>query len=107
MPHLIAKLKSYCIRHFTFPSENDIAADLIATMSDEQIEGLRRNAFDDLILLHHTFGRFIRNRYRLWDPKNPHTRYSDGDDESHPDNLSYRVIQLVWHYFNDPKKYQS
>lgn len=51
---------------------------------------------DDLILLHSSIGRYIRNKYNLWDSSNPYTRYKTEQDPSHPDNMSFSIIQKIW-----------
>lgn len=51
---------------------------------------------ENLISGHHLKGRGIRNRYRFWDPENPHTSCADPHSPRHPDNLSQRIIEKVW-----------
>ena len=40
----------------------------------------------DLIQYHHTLGRYIRNKYHMWELST----------EGHPDDTSMEVIELVW-----------
>lgn len=54
-------------------------------------------------MLHHSYGTFLRNRYLLWHPNNPHTsKRLEGVMESlqgsspwHPDNYSWSVISRL------------
>lgn len=52
---------------------------------------------DSLITLHHSFGRWIRNTYRLWDYT--HTpEIVGGVDYSkyHPDAVSMEILRQAW-----------
>ena len=53
---------------------------------------------DDLILLHHELGRYIRNHCDLWKNEWIPELDLDGVDYSpnHPDAISMRVIEAVW-----------
>jgi len=42
----------------------------------------------DLIQYHHSLGRYIRNKYHMWELVIP--------GEAHPDDTSMEVIELVW-----------
>lgn len=48
-------------------------------------------AGDSLIRFHHTLGREIRNKYRLWEPD-----MREGIGNIHPDDYSMMVIEEVW-----------
>lgn len=61
----------------------------------------------DLIKLHGSYGRDIRNEYGLWDSENPHTVQSPGPGEKgfidhplFPDQVSFRILQRVWGEFH-------
>lgn len=47
---------------------------------------------DELIVLHHTMGRWIRNEYSLWD-KEEVKKYSS--DDIHTDDLSFMMIKEI------------
>jgi hypothetical protein len=51
----------------------------------------------DLITLHHTLGRSIRNEFHLWDNKWEPVIINNVDhSEEHPDSISMRIITEVW-----------
>lgn len=52
---------------------------------------------DSLIMLHHSFGRYIRNKYKLWEVE-WEPELIDGVDHSpsHPDQLSMTIIEELW-----------
>lgn len=50
---------------------------------------------NDLVSLHHNFGRNIRNNYGLWED----TVIIDEQDnpiEKHPDDISMEIIETIW-----------
>lgn len=55
----------------------------------------------DLIQLHHEYGRWIRNSYGLWHPGNPFVIPGDPGD-GHPDGLSMLVIKALHKLCNTP-----
>lgn len=83
-----------------FKSEDQIVRDIIKRINQQDIVLFKKIRHHDLIYLHNNMGRFIRNEYKLWNEHNPYTRYQSGNDESHPDNMSMRIIQKLWKYFN-------
>jgi hypothetical protein len=58
----------------------------------------------DMILFHHGTGRWVRNRFGLWRPDNPHTQLDPPpsdltglvDHPRFPDNLSGAIMEAVW-----------
>lgn len=50
---------------------------------------------EDLSLLHHTFGRWIRNNWKLWE-KGALVKYFNDLGVTHPDDMSSIVIEYVW-----------
>jgi hypothetical protein len=47
---------------------------------------------ENLITLHHTFGKFLRNKYFLW-----LNEFSiDSSEPSHPDDVSQYIIEQLW-----------
>lgn len=52
---------------------------------------------DSLISLHHSFGRYIRNKYKLWEVE-WEPELIDGVDHSpnHPDSISMTIIEELW-----------
>lgn len=81
----------------------------IATWSDEEQSRFYFTGYseDELIMYHHSLGRWVRNTYKLWEaPWLPEIR-DDGCDYSpnHPDAISMRIIEQVWKL--GPKKGQD
>lgn len=79
-----------------FISPEQIANDVLARMSAEDKIEWREAKREELIQVHHTTGRAIRNFYGLWRPENPYTNADDPCGSTHPDQVSQRVIYLVW-----------
>ena len=77
---------------------------LLYKLTETAKQELRRLEYDDLIQLHRTFGRDIRNEYKLWDENNPLTMKNyqavvvDNVDVNpkHPDSVSMQIIRQVW-----------
>ncbi len=76
-------------------------AEVIDTSVDELIvEDLNiilNMKYDNLITLHSGLGMWIRNAFGLWHEENPLTNSGLYDDDKHPDNLSFAMIQRMWH----------
>lgn len=53
---------------------------------------------DGLIMLHHSFGRYIRNKYQLWQVEWEPELDENGCDCSpnHPDQISMTIIEELW-----------
>lgn len=55
--------------------------------------------YDDgnLIKYHHSFGTYIRNKYKLWENKWEPKIVNEVDvSPNHPDAISMRIIKEVW-----------
>jgi len=78
----------------------DVHRMIMKEWSDEDKNSFFVNPYkdhDSLYLLHHGFGTWIRNHYKLWELKwEPELR--DGVDYSpnHPDAISMTIIKEVW-----------
>lgn len=81
-----------------FLDKNEIVQDLITSRMDNLDEFKNQN-YDDLIMLHHSFGRWIRNTYGLWSEINPHIKTL----KTHPDDYSFEIIQLLHQTLNTSK----
>ena len=57
---------------------------------EDIIEILNCKKEADMIQFHHSVGRWIRNTFKLWDPKNPHL------DGMHPDEMSTEILKGIW-----------
>lgn len=62
---------------------------ILADMEDDDVEDLTALTFRELITLHHTVGRDIRNTFGLWIEGNPNI-------EDHPDDTSMRILERCW-----------
>lgn len=85
-----------------FLTEDQILEDLI---KDQDSRTITDNSKDDLIILHQTFGMYIRNEYHLWDANNPVTNYGTfkWNSDHHPDQISQRLIERLYEYWmNNP-----
>ena len=78
---------------------NEVHTMVVNEWSDEDKDTFFLTAWDGTSLsqFHHSFGRWIRNKYNLWYiPWEPEIR--DGTDYSpyHPDQASMTIIEEVW-----------
>ena len=81
---------------------------------------MSKSTFHDVSALHHSFGQWIRNHYGLWDERHPLVHdwfafpdkrdvrddvdYSNVDySEDHPDQVSTRVMEMVWKKLQPPQ----
>ena len=66
---------------------------------------------DDLVLLHHGLGRWIRNNWRLWEPPekpSPLRDYMSSLGFQHPDDMSQAIIVEYWSRLNNqPSQWQE
>lgn len=76
----------------------DIIADLLLKNTDQQdIKDFANIPFSELISLHHSLGRSIRNNYQLWSNKNLCVTCQEGEEKViHPDDASQYVIEKMW-----------
>lgn len=77
----------------------DLRKEIAENWSDEDRSAFYLAVYNDtsLINLHHSFGTYIRNKYKLWTiPWEPELR--DGTDYSpdHPDQISMTIIEELW-----------
>jgi hypothetical protein len=69
-----------------FKSFLEIVKDFSDSLSEADLNAFLEMEREDLIQLHHTVGRHIRNKYDLWNIDNPLTL------DKHPDDLSFEII---------------
>jgi hypothetical protein len=78
-------------------SEQEIVEHMLLYVLSEDAKRAFRKITNrvDLVTLHNSMGRWIRNRYNLWDGANPYVSI-DLHHPNHPDSLSMRVIETIW-----------
>jgi len=101
----------------TYMTKEEIVDTLYAALDQQDINALRSfyKTEDELGILHHGYGTYIRNHYKLWEAANPltydwfydcahavdgqHQYMIDGVDHhpQHPDQVSFDIIKAVWH----------
>ena len=81
----------------------EVHADILSNWSDEDINAFFLQPFSDgsLSSYHHTLGRYIRNKYNLWNiPWEPEMKEYLGCicdcSPFHPDAVSMTIIKEVW-----------
>lgn len=88
-----------------FMTFDEIVNDLLLYQWSEKDKQVLKNTPEkDLIMYHHSVGRWIRNHYKLWDKNNPLTlkdyqpNIQNGVDysERHPDAISMKIIVTAW-----------
>lgn len=85
---------------YVFKSADEIYITLI---NEGVLEDIRNLNPSERGMLHFTFGRYIRNRFLLWHPNNPHTMVKLGAEsedaqpasKNHPDNFSWEIIRRL------------
>jgi hypothetical protein len=79
-------------------THDQILQDLI---NDEHSHRIIENLRKDLIGLHHSLGRHIRNEYGLWKHTwEPELRNGVDYSPNHPDSISQRLIEQLFDYWN-------
>lgn len=63
----------------------------------EDLNIIQNMKYDNLIALHSGLGMWIRNTFGFWHEDNALTNSGLYDDDKHPDNLSFSMIQRMWH----------
>ena len=70
-------------------SIKEMAHCAIDELTDEERDDMRDMSRDELIMLHNSVGRDIRNAFGLWIAGNPQV-------SNHPDDTSMLVLKLIW-----------
>jgi hypothetical protein len=96
-----------------FNTEDQVVEDMVKRVDLHSLNQLATFKKEELGQFHHTFGRWVRNFYRLWDPEHPLTRQWHLDCKSgtndylkkgvdyhpnHPDNMSMKLMYRLWHH---------
>lgn len=89
----------------TYKSFEDIKFEVIEDLKKDpdEVFNIKMIRKENLISLHHNVGQWIRNKYKLWAPDNPLTEGYNIDSSKHPDDISFKIIEEVWEYFNESK----
>ena len=69
-----------------------IVKDILGFISNEDKLFLKSFNEKDLISLHSSFGRNIRNTYNLWHEPLEDENYKN----KHPDDISMEIIKTIW-----------
>ena len=95
-------------RAFKYRSVKAIAEDAWKRLEEKERQVIRDTEdVGDMIKFHHWGGRWIRNHYGLWNPRNKLTKnyFIDGDKyvldginyhPQHPDTVSSQVMAEMW-----------
>lgn len=73
----------------------EVVADLLTKVSEDDKATLRKTSFDDLIRYHFGWGMGIRNYYGLW-RGNQELIIDACGKPCHPDDASMKIIEAVW-----------
>lgn len=90
-------------------SEEEIAQEIVANRLDSETKDYIKNIpFENIGSLHHSFGRWIRNTFGLWERPAWEPVIIDGVDHAkdHPDEISWRIMQLVHDKLNEERTVQ-
>lgn len=87
-----------------FLSKEEIVEDLLTRLEQENLTYLTTCPEDDLIMLHHGFGTWIRNIYGMWLPENPYTKGEDAMADEFPDQYSFTVITMLHNHLNNKQQ---
>lgn len=79
-----------------FMDDGEIVADIIATLTEADRAVLLSTKTEDVIGFHHTYGRYLRNHYQLWNEKNPFVDNRDPMGDRFADQVSQSIIEKVW-----------
>jgi hypothetical protein len=78
---------------------------LLSEIKEEGKKELRERIKEPggMVIFHPVLGRAVRNRFKLWDEKNPYTKVKDCEekdgtviDPMHPDNFSGKILEAFW-----------
>lgn len=91
------------MKHMKDLNIEDIILELFKQLSDDEIEYLKSVDTDELISLHSSTGRSIRNEYDLWNYKWEPELDNQYIDHSpyHPDAISMKIIEGVHRKVNE------
>ena len=85
-------MNGHPVKHPPLHTKAEVVEDILKHMEPDDKATLKDTSEDELILLHHEWGRYLRNYYGMW--RNQELLQDIG--EEHPDDASGVVIQEVW-----------
>lgn len=76
---------------------------LLMGNSPGTFDAFREEEFDNIVLYHHTLGRYIRNTFEFWAPEQREVLESlcEGRPEVSPDEASTAVMEALWRRLRD------
>lgn len=76
---------------------DEIVNELEKSLDKDETESLKSCPESELIMYHHSAGRYIRNTYKLWTYE-WEPQLIEGVDHSpnHPDAVSMKIIKMLW-----------
>jgi len=80
----------------------EILDTLLSKMHHTNKTYIKKVKEDDLIQFHHTLGREIRNKFLLWDGNIKLAEDMGLEKDTHPDEVSQKIIEAFWKKLNEP-----
>jgi len=88
------------IKEDRWPKTMDLAIKiLLKEMKDKDRESIKQMKEDELIRLHRSFGRYIRNKFGLWAGNK---KLLTSCNKTHPDEASFVIIKALWNQLKKP-----
>ena len=78
----------------------EAVAELLKVMGDSNTDLIRGVGKDELSRFHHSFGRSIRNNFKLWDGNDALLKDTG---KTHPDDASTVIMEEVWSMLQVPE----
>ena len=90
-------MNEHPIKHPPLHTKAEVVEDILETLDPDDKANLKDTPEDELILLHHGWGTYLRNYYRMW--HNEKLLQDIGKD--HADDASAVIIREVWTRLQD------
>ena len=85
-------MNEHPVKHPPLHTKAEVVNDILETLDPGDRVNLKVIPEDELILLHHDWGRYLRNYYQLWDNE----KLLQDIGEAHADDASGVIIREVW-----------
>jgi len=79
-----------------FNTLEEVLKEIMDTLPLPERINLKKTRWDNLILLHHTFGMQIRNHFLLWDGNTNLAKDMGLKEGAHADEVSQKIIEELW-----------